>query len=542
MIEAVKMDVEGRSGPLAENEVARLLGVLQNAEFKRSETRNVTKDNRFKPRSLMEIAIEAQQREAEIEAVKQAEEALAAAKRASASPANKAEADDNLNSDDLNLADTNSANLEPAIGNNDDGFLTPADAAEDVRVQTVLTNSQPSTTIEASQNVMPDMASDMGSDDHSHNLSDGSVDPALANDALAKNSNEDDIVVDGEKSETATGERIAADFETVTAAFERGKAEGIVAGREAGIAETKAAADASAQANLADKIASFEAALAALTKPQALQAEDLSRSIHAAILKLASQRAGQQIEEMPKNFLARIETLVASIGQKMNAGKVHINADDYTVMLPYLADTHHDFVAEPDLARGDIILKFGGVELHDIAETRLGGQYAETLKNMTEDPLETKDLAAKPTTAEAEPTTAEPTTAEAEPTTLEPTTLEPTTSEPTTSEPTTLEPTTLEPTTLEPTTLEPTTAEPTTLEPTTLEPTTLEPTTLEPTTAEPMTAEPMTAEPTKADNALQIRAMTTLRPLVTDNAESDKPASDQAQKDQPPVPSDDTSS
>jgi hypothetical protein len=57
-----------------------------------------------------------------------------------------------------------------------------------------------------------------------------------------------------------------------------------------------------------------------------------------------------------------------------------------------------------------------------------------------------------------------------------------------------------------------------------------------------MTAETMTAEPTKADNALQIRAMTTLRPLVKDNAESDKPASDQAQKDQPPVPSDDTSS
>jgi flagellar biosynthesis/type III secretory pathway protein FliH len=540
MIEAVKMDVEGRSGPLAENEVARLLGVLQNAEFKRSETRNVTKDNRFKPRSLMEIAIEAQQREAEIEAVKQAQEALAAAKRASASPANKAEADDNLNSDDLNLADTNSANLEPAIGNNDDGFLTPADAAEDVRVQTVLTNSQPSTTIEASQNVMPDIASDMGSDDHSHNLSDGSVDPALANDALAKNSNEDDIVVDGEKSETATGERIAADFETVTAAFERGKAEGIVAGREAGIAETKAAADASAQANLADKIASFEAALAALTKPQALQAEDLSRSIHAAILKLASQRAGQQIEEMPKNFLARIETLVASIGQKMNAGSVHINADDYTVMLPYLADTHHDFVAEPDLARGDIILKFGGVELHDVAETRLGGKYAETLKNMAEDPLETKDLAAKPTTAEAEPTTAEaeptttePTTAEAEPTTAEPTTAEPTTAEPTTAE---AEPTTAEPTTAE---AEPTTAEPTTAEPTTAEPTTAE---AEPTTAEPTTAEPTMAEPTKADNALQIRAMTTLRPLVTDNAESDKPASDQAQKDQPPVPSDDTSS
>ena len=503
MIDAVKMDVEGPSGPLAENEVARLLGVLQNAEFKRSETRNVTKDNRFKPRSLMEIAIEAQQRETEIEAVKQAEEALAAAKRAGALPANKAEADDDLNSDNLNLADTNSDNFETAISNDDDGFLTPADAAEDVRGQTVLTDSRPSTTIEPSQNVMPDMVSDMGSDDHFHNLSDGSVDPALANDALAKNSNEDDIAVDGDKSETARGERIAADFETVTAAFERGKAEGVVAGREAGIAETKAMADAAAQAKLADKIASFEAALAALTKPQALQAEDLSRSIHAAILKLASQRAGQQIEEMPKNFLARIEALVASIGQKMNAGSVHINADDYKVMLPYLADTHFDFVAEPDLARGDIILKFGGVELHDIAETRLGGQYAESLKNMAEDPLETTDLAAKPTTAE--PTTAEPTTAE-------------------------------------PTTAEPTTAELTTADPRTEESTTAELTTAESTTAEPTTEESTTEESTTADSAFQIRAMTTLRPLVTDNAESDSSASDQAQKDQPSVPSDDTSS
>ena len=64
----------------------------------------------------------------------------------------------------------------------------------------------------------------------------------------------------------------------------------------------------------------------------------------------------------------------------MTAGKVHINADDYKVMLPYLADAHFDFVAETSLARGDIILKFAGVELHDIAESRLGGQYAETAK------------------------------------------------------------------------------------------------------------------------------------------------------------------
>ena len=209
-----------------------------------------------------------------------------------------------------------------------------------------------------------------------------------------------DPVADDNNGDAAQGAQIATNFETVTAAFERGKAEGIIAGREEGIAETIAAAEAEAQSNLADKIAAFEAALVALVKPQALQAEDLSRSIHAAILKLASQRAGQQIDEMPTNFLARIEALVISIGQKMAAGKIHINADDYKVMLPYLADAHFDFVAEPSLARGDIILKFAGVELHDIAESRLGGQYAETAMAAAKTPIDAVDLAPEATPAE----------------------------------------------------------------------------------------------------------------------------------------------
>ena len=427
MINAVKMDVEEQTGHLADSEVARLLEVLQNAEFKRSETRNITKDHSFKPRSLMEIAIEAQQRDAEIEAVKQAEEALAAAKRAEAASASKAQGGDDQTLDDPNFASPNSADPSSAdpssadpdldnqgspIGKDDDGALMPADGAEDVRGQTASSDSPPPPIIDAAANVTPDMTSDMGSDDQFQDLSSDPANRALANDGLrndgrSNDATETDPVADHNEGDAAQGAPIAANFETVTAAFERGKAEGIIAGREAGVAETKAAAEASAQANLADKIAAFEAALVALAKPQALQAEDLSRSIHAAILKLASQRAGQQIDDMPEHFLARIEALVTSIGQKMSAGKVHINADDYKVMLPYLADADFDFVAEPGLARGDIILKFAGVELHDIAESRLGGQYAETAKNKAKAPVEAADLAPKPTPAE--PTPAEPT-------------------------------------------------------------------------------------------------------------------------------------
>jgi flagellar biosynthesis/type III secretory pathway protein FliH len=255
---------------------------------------------------------------------------------------------------------------------------------------------------DAASNVTPDKVSDDQPSGASVNL----ANDALANNPFANDTVENDLIADNGDGDAAEDTPNAANFETVAAAFERGKAEGMIAGRDAGIVETKAEAEAAAQANLADKIAAFEAALVALAKPQALQAEDLSRSIHSTILRLASQRAGQKIDDMPENFLVRIEALVTSIGQKMTAGKVHINADDYKVMLPYLADTHFDFVAEPGLARGDVILKFAGVELHDIAEARLGGQYAETAKTMAKAPA---DLAPGITPDEITPTEPAPT-------------------------------------------------------------------------------------------------------------------------------------
>jgi hypothetical protein len=122
-----------------------------------------------------------------------------------------------------------------------------------------------------------------------------------------------------------------------------------------------------------------------LAKPQALQAEALSRSIQTAILKLANQRAGQQIDEMPEAFLTRIEKLVTSIGQKMATGKVRINAEDYAAMKPHLQNAAFDFVADSTIARGDIILKFDGVELHDIAEQRVGSSYGEPVIGGTTD-------------------------------------------------------------------------------------------------------------------------------------------------------------
>ena len=416
MIRAVIDNAEEHSGHLAEGEVARLISVLQKAEFKRSEARNFKKDQTFKPRSLMEIAVESQRRDAEIEAAKQAEEAVAEAKRREAA---KAQSDPVIDRtitdagqiDDGQIDGTQIENSQ--IDKDADAPTTPGDdtgsIADDDQLAAAAAVIEPAmadataVTGKASGEDIPakelegqpaantgDTVDNADTGNVTGNADTGNVDTGNINDTLD------------------TGEaQVASNFETVTAAFERGKAEGIAEGRAAAVAETKAAAEAAAQDKLAAAVKLFEDGLAALAKPQALQAEALSRSIQTAILKLANQRAGQQIDEMPDAFLTRIEKLVTSIGQKMAAGKVRINAEDYAAMKPHLQNAAFDFIADPIIARGDIILKFDGVELHDIAAQRISSSYSDPVtdskqnsETVSETGVETEVAAIEPPLAE----------------------------------------------------------------------------------------------------------------------------------------------
>ena len=392
MIRAVIDNAEEHSGHLAEGEVARLISVLQKAEFKRSEARNFKKDQTFKPRSLMEIAVESQRRDAEIEAAKQAEEAVAEAKRREAAKVQSDPVIDRTITDAGQIDKDADAPTTPADDTgsiaDDDQLAAAAAVIEPAMADATAETGKASGEDIPAKELEGQPAANTG--DTADNADTGNVDTGNANDTLD------------------TGEaQVASNFETVTAAFERGKAEGIAEGRAAAVAETKAAAEAAAQDKLAAAVKLFEDGLAALAKPQALQAEALSRSIQTAILKLANQRAGQQIDEMPDAFLTRIEKLVTSIGQKMAAGKVRINAEDYAAMKPHLQNAAFDFIADPIIARGDIILKFDGVELHDIAAQRISSSYSDPVTDSKQDSETLSETGVETEVAAIEPPLAE---------------------------------------------------------------------------------------------------------------------------------------
>ena len=347
MINLVGHEEEEQTGHLAESEVAHLLSTLQNAEFTRSETRNLQKDKSFKPRSLIEIASAAQERKTEV---------------------NLAGAVADQASDMTDLADELPATVVQKTSKN-------------------LSNNDPD--VSTSENLSPDQST-----------LESTVFPLTANKIVDEESNNNKVsettlaseaqISDLQSTSDHSREELAAagdeqngqisvGFETANEAFERGKAEGVIEGREAAIIEIKAAAELEARAELADKVSAFEEGLAALTKPQALQVETLAKSIQATILRLASERAGSQIDDMPEAFVNRIDALTCSVGKKINEGQVQLNSDDYALMAPFFANTKFDFVANPDLKRGDIVSRFDGIELRDVAEKRTDNNYTSEM-------------------------------------------------------------------------------------------------------------------------------------------------------------------
>ena len=380
MINLVAHEEEEQTGHLAESEVAHLLSTLQNAEFTRSETRNLQKDKSFKPRSLIEIASAAQESKTEVN--------LAGA------VANQASDMTGLADE---LADTVAQNTLENLSNNDPDVSTSENLSPDQ--STLESTVFPLNTLKNLSNNDPDVST-------SENLSpdqptlESTVFPLTANKIVDEESNNNKVsettlaseaqIFDLQGTSDHSREELAAagdeqngqisvGFETANEAFERGKAEGVIEGREAAIVEIKAAAELEARAELADKVSAFEEGLAALTKPQALQVETLVKSIHATILRLASERAGSQIDDMPEAFVNRIDALTCSVGTKINEGQVQLNSDDYALMVPFFANTKFDFVANPDLKRGDIVLRFDGIELRDVAEKRTDNNYTSEM-------------------------------------------------------------------------------------------------------------------------------------------------------------------
>ena len=385
MISSVIQDNEESVGPLADSEVARLLSVLQNAEFTPSDKHNLAKNSSFRQRSLIEIAAEAKERKDALETDKQNLDPLIDCDNTEVESFSDAQSD-NLSKENLEAVKTNETAPEQTIrditSKQEMDVKTP-EAEVGVRGLTTKATSISETdgTELGIRGLTTNSTSISEADETEPGIRGLTSVPHGENDGAEKTQ------VTGESTSSPSGldEQTAKNsFETVNEAFERGKTEGISEGRLAAIAETEERARADAKEELAETVNTFNNVLESLTRPKAIQVEALSSSINTTILKLASERAGIQIDELPKAFSDRINALVTGIAQELSEGKIHLNEHDYVTMKPYLANLGHEVVVNSSLMRGDVTLQFEGVEVHDVAANRMAS-YSAVNSNNTAD-------------------------------------------------------------------------------------------------------------------------------------------------------------
>ena len=191
--------------------------------------------------------------------------------------------------------------------------------------------------------------------------------------------------------------------------FEAGRAEGLEEGRRAGFDEGKAAGmeegrtagRAEASAQLERVIQAFEAATSRLADLTAVDSDALAASINEAILRLASERAGQAIAEQPDSFADRIEALLATIRTVSGQPSIRLNPADLASIQP-LADTreklrHCNFVADESLAHGDLSVMVGTIGIDDIivpSEAAAGNTGETASDNMGEETVTDAEVAA----------------------------------------------------------------------------------------------------------------------------------------------------
>ena len=312
---------------LADAEIARLLKSVQAAQFKKSESLIPETDGSFKPRSLVEIAFEAEKKRQEEAAQKAAEQAAMEQAGQEAGP-----------------------EVGPEVGQ---------ETAEQAMADTSLQGHAGQAVAENPNLREAGQLSDAG-------LSAGS-DKAIADQIQQEQAQE-------AAAEEARLQREAEDANLRAAADEEGYKRGFEAGLEAARSaeptEEEKAIAAMREQERKDMIARLEAVIASAASADAVDVSALAPALEQAVLKLASERAGLAIGENPEGLVQRIEALIEKVKSGANAITITLNPYDLTAVEAWQGtqNTHPNWNWRGDASfvSGDIRLKLDGITVTDL--------------------------------------------------------------------------------------------------------------------------------------------------------------------------------
>ena len=337
---------------LEDTEIARLMKLVGDSGYKKSEDAPTRQKEAFKPRTLVEIAMEAQHKRDEAE--KLAKEKAIKTDTIIDKGDIKTQLDgtshdklntDNLSADSLNTDSLNTDSL------NKDSTASQADTDTSITAPAEQLNS-------SDKQHAPDEASSSGEEvPELTDSENGKFDETSATENTQ----------DGLAERTVTQNELTKAIENATIRYD----EGYRAGVEAGKNEMKNALE----QKFSEQQNTFDALITSLTKMSFAETKELEIDIQAAILSLASERAGVAIQDMPESFLARIEHLMSRVGNSVDSPVIKLNRDDliHITKAKEQSETLSKmrFIEEARFNHGDISINLAGIEIEDILENRM---------------------------------------------------------------------------------------------------------------------------------------------------------------------------
>ena len=339
---------------LADTEIARLMKLVSDSGYKKSENAPTRHKEAFKPRSLVEIAMEAQQKREQKE--KKRKELAELAQNAShPTDANKLDTQndssslktENIEPESSNISDedmssiSQSKNVPSDIPPLDEGVAKELDA-EPVKAEDNPEQTNTAENLDKNANPENTLAAELSDQLDSNRSADNLTNQDVANDEGAK-----------------------AD-ENKKINFDEGYDEGLKAGKLTMKAEL--------EQKFNEQKNTFDALITSLTQMSFADTKQLETDIQSAIMELATERAGIAITEMPEMFITRIETLINRLGSSVDTPIIRLNKADLnhikTARKQSEILTKSRLIEDPDFNHGDIAISLAGIEIQDILKNR----------------------------------------------------------------------------------------------------------------------------------------------------------------------------
>ena len=361
-------------------EISNLLRTMQAAQFKQSEEIR-PKDTSFKPRSLVEIAQEAEQKRKEEQAKRDAEEA--ARHQAELEAQRQAEAEQ-MQAEQMQAEQiADEVQAEPQMSAPDAGLSDNASLSAEA--------AQPHTDNAASQPAQPV--------------------PTITEEELELRLKEAEAVLRA----SFDAEKKALEESLSETHYHRGFEAGMTAAQTAEPSDEEKAHIAHQEAERADIVSRFHAIIASAAQMDAVDSRALAEEMEMALLRLAGERAGLAITENPAGMVHKIRQMADNIASTARVTDVYLHDEDKRAIETWLSEAEHNsewrLHTDSAMSRGDIRIVIGGIELCDMLLAPVQPDNADASEQDTQEPAAPAPEQAEPeqsASEQAEPEQAEP--------------------------------------------------------------------------------------------------------------------------------------